>query len=202
MFCICYTLLILCFFYWNKIIWYFYTIAFSVRVIYNIDWDFFIEHYISEGSILFMEGENSGEHKFKKPAFPHSQGYKAEESSTGGKRELTDSGSTEFPSFTKDDGTKTLSREPRDWGFDSKHNYDTANYKTNCWQMANLLDYHNKVHNQSLVNGIYDKNPYLNESGNEFFESFTESRNIASKEGTDQIANTAYLRNLFRNAGR
>lgn len=149
-----------------------------------------------------MEGENSGEHKFKKPAFPHSQGYKADESSTGGKRELTDSGSTEFSGFIKDDGTRILSREDSAWGFDRKHDYNAADYKTNCWQMANLLDYFNKVHNHSLVNGTYDNNPYLNHSGNEFFESFTESRNIAPKEGTDQIANTAYLRNLFRNAGR
>jgi hypothetical protein len=64
--------------------------------------------------------------------------------------------------------------------------------------MANLLEYYNKVHSYRLVGTCYDNNPFLNESGTEFFENFTDSRNIKPLVGNDQIANTVDLRNSFR----
>ena len=171
-----------------------------MRIVYSINWDLFIEHYILEGSILLMGGEDSGEHKFKKPAFPHSQGYQPAESSTGEKRQLDHSNPGQNPVYIKDDGTQVSSKDPNHWGVNPNHDYTnkSANYKNNCQQMANLLEYFNKVHNHRLVNTCYDNNPILGEMSTEFFETFTESRNISSQPGTDQIANTVGLRNLFR----
>lgn len=163
--------------------------------------DLFSDHYTLEEDMLhlFMEENRGQDNPFKKPAFPHNQGTIPSDSSTGDKRSLEDL-SLNSISYIKDDGTAISSRRPEDWGVDIKHQFvnNPASFKRDCFQMANVLEYYNKVYNHRLVGTCYDNNPFLNESGTEFFENFTDSRNIKPVAGNDQIANTVNLRNAFR----
>lgn len=174
-----------------------------MRIIFSIDWNFLIENGVLEGYILLMEGEGSGEHKFKKPTFPHNQGHKASEALTGEKRQVDQSSSDQSVAYIRDDGTEISSKNPVDWGINTKHDFTSNHntYKTHCNQMANLLEFYNKVHRHVYVSTCYDLNPFLDHKSTEFFESFTESRNIPCAPQSDKISNTVELRNLFRNEG-
>lgn len=170
-----YTFLFLLIFYRERIVIYFIVILTSLRIIYNIDWSFFIENYVMDGSLFLMEGE-----------------------SLGGS-EQTQIGSDVFIPYTKDDGTKISSLDPRDWGIDSRHKYTSKRYTyfTHCQQMANLLEYNNKVYGQEYVDTFFD-----DEGAKNFFETITTRHNIPKAPMSDKLANNLQLRNFFRNQAR
>jgi hypothetical protein len=83
--------------YREQIIYYIYIILFSIRALYNIDWNLFVEHYILDGSLLFMEGEG---HK-PSESLIGSQGHKPSEASIG------DNTSSNRPGvYIRDDGSE------------------------------------------------------------------------------------------------
>jgi len=199
---ISYIFLFLLIIYREEIISWFLVILTSLRIIYFIDWNFFIENYVMDASVFFMEGEGEGsdQHKFKKPGFPHNEGNEPSKASVGEKRQLDDNNSDELTIYTRDDGTQISSKKPKDWGIDNKHKFSNERYlyKYHCTQMANILEYHNKVYGRVLVSTCFDPNPFLNYDATEFFDNFTEPRNLSDAPMSDKLANNLELRNLFR----
>jgi hypothetical protein len=174
-----------------------YVIFTYMRMICYID----LSDIIPDGSLLLMEGENSNAHKFKKPAFPYYQGSDMSGPSTGIKRGAEELNSSINTVYTRDSGAKISSRNPKDWGINVYHDFggEYHNYGHHCLQMANLLEYHSKVHGRVLVCTAFDvMNPFLSHSATEFFDSFTEARKIPCAPMSDKIANTEELRKLFR----
>lgn len=195
------TFILLLFIHREQIITWFLVILTSVRIIYNIDWIFFIENYVMDGSLFLMEGEGSSDHKFKKPGFPHNQEREPSKASVGEKRQLDYNSSDESIIYTRDDGTQTSSKDLKDWNINRRHGFSNERflYKTHCLQMANLLEYQNKVHGRVLVSTCYDLNPFLNHSATDFFENFVKPYNLPNAPMSDKLANNLELRNLFRN---
>jgi hypothetical protein len=152
---------------------------------------------------LFMEGDNPDGGRFKKPAFPHTQGPQSTDASTGDKRSLT-TDDKDSPVFIKDDGTQVLSRDPNAWNVNLAYQYGNSptTFKHDCIEMANLLNYQCAVNGHRLVSTSYDSNPILNHNATEFFDDFVERRNIPDAAGSDMKSNNVQLRNLFRQAAK
>lgn len=195
-------------------------ISIPINLIYNIDLESMMEHYLDD-NILFMDDSSSRDGIFKKPRL-HGHDLASEQSSSkiGDKRPLTggETESQQSPTFLRDDSSQISSRNPSDWGVDTNHPYSDyqapkkvsgfseysrniklAKYSEDCNKMANLLEYHAKVYNRKFVHTFLDDNPIMGEQASQFFEGFTESHNIKPKSGTDCIENTTSLRNAFRN---
>jgi hypothetical protein len=169
----------------------------SIRILYNVDWSLFVEHYILDGSVLLMEGENPGEYN---PGFSLNQGHKPSETPKEDNKQPDDNSSNKPIVYFKDNGGQTTSKDLQAWGFNKNHNWHSvqANYRTHCQQMANLLDYHSKVLNHTHVNTYYDNNFFLGFKATEFFEHFCEKNNIPKDPTCDKVANTPELRDCLR----
>lgn len=178
--------------YRERIICYIYVILISIRVLYNIDWNFFVEHYTLDGSLLFMEGEGS--------EFPNNQGYEPYKASTGNEMQL---GNSEPDVFIRDNATIISSKDLADWGVKKFHNFGHKSYtfNHNCHQMANLLEYQNAVYDHVYVNLHIDNNLILKSHASEFFEKFAEKHNVGRDPVSGKVPNTVELRNLFREQG-
>lgn len=171
----------------ERIIFYIYVMLISIRILYNVDWSLFVEHYILDGSILLMEGENPGEHK---PSEIPKEDNKQPDNNS----------SNEPIVYFRDNGGQTTSKNLQDWGFNKKHDWHSvhAGYRTHCQQMANLLEYHSKVLNHTHVNTFYDDNFFLGFKATEFFEHFCEKNDIPKDPSCDKVANTLEFRNRLR----
>jgi hypothetical protein len=182
--------------YREQIIFYIYTILISIRVLYNIDWNLFVEHYILDGSLLFMEGEG---HKPSESLIGN-QWHKPSEASTGNNTSLNRPGV-----YIRDDGSEiSVSKNLIDWGV--SHNYifslDPKYYPVHCSQMANLLEYQSKVYGQQYVDLWFDSNLVKKAEALEFFDEFVKRHNIQSEPMSAKVLNTVELRNLFRHQAK
>jgi hypothetical protein len=170
----------------------------------QIDLSTFISNYI-ESSVFLMEGEGSHEGPiFKKPRLnePYIENSKERES-------MVNTNKMDTSTYIRDNGTQLTSRKIEDWGINTNHNFGNhqpflvnghanPHFGKDCTQMANILEYYNKVYNRSEVHTYLDDNPFLKESGSDFFESFTSRHKILPPKGSEYILNDQKLRNLFR----
>lgn len=176
--------------YFYHILLFFYVIISCFRVLYNID---FTVEYLDD-YVFFMEGEGSGK------KYPDSNWSEKPKLSAGSKRGADNLNSNVNTIFIRDNGAQIFSRDPKDWGWNIQHDFSNV-YSTrshHCQQMANLLEYHNKVHGRVLVSTCYDVNPFLSHSATEFFDLMTKPLNIPDAPMSDKLANNLELRNLFR----
>lgn len=186
-----------------------------INLICNIDIEILIEHYNED--MLFMDDASSGSNPFKKPKLYTHETPGSGDSRTGEKRPMVLESDSDKPTYIRDNSSQISSRNPSDWGVDEKHEYSDyqkpkeitrfsevmpnsrfAKYTEDCDKMANLLEFHAKVHGRKEVHTYLDDNPMMGEQASQFFEGFTESKNIKPKTGSDCIANTTALRNAFR----
>lgn len=215
------------FVYTKLIVAYIYYIWLAVNYMYSMNFELFLEFYGQneldfgdvkhtdkniQSTTLFMEG-NSDESRFKKPKlYSHDVSSATSSTQVGEKRgiSLGDENSQDSSTYIRDNNSQISSRKAADWGVNTNHDYSEydapknlkgfrlTKYTEDCQQMANLLEYHRKVHGRNLVHTYLDNNPFMGEGASEFFEGFVENHNIKPKAGADCVENTTALRDLFR----
>lgn len=190
--------------YSERIVYYISVILISIRVLYNIDLSIFVEHYVLDGSLLLMEGEDSGRQGFNEPGFSNNQGHQPSEASTGNNMQLDNTSSNQPDVYLKDNGDETSSKNLSDWGIRKNHNFNSNYYtfRNNCYQMASLLEYQHAVYGHKYVDLHYHGNENLLSEHHalEFFENFAKKHNIDCEPQT-KVSNNVGLRNLFREQG-